>query len=100
MFESTSKVLLLDYFRVPYTLRAEPRNQCCSVADSTLVVERLVASTSGRAVLWPKLAEDERDRGQWSIGGSTFFGQVLPDDVTREWLHVQSPSWSPRLPIR
>ena len=99
MFDSTSTVLLLDYFRVPYTLRAESFDYDSSLPDGVQAVERLSAAAAGRALFWPKFEHDGQDRGQWRLGGKTLFGRLLLDELNSPWLSALGSEWNPALPI-
>jgi hypothetical protein len=101
VFEASSSVLLLDYFRVPYTLRAVLRDRLGSSRPPGVAsFERLARSDEGGGVLlWPKF-ESDGPRGPWQLGDLTLFGQVVRDDETEPWLRGRASGWEPILRIR
>jgi hypothetical protein len=93
VFEATAPVLLLDYFRIPYTLGTAPPGLPAG-AEAVRCGSRALAwaSTAG-------LAEAGLPARESRLGGIPVFGAVLPDALAADWLIEAGGEWRPQIPL-
>jgi hypothetical protein len=87
MFESTSRFLLFDYFRVPYD-RIED-------ATATRDVATLARRGGGPTLSWPTRAAFAAGRhpGAYFMASIPVFGRVVDDGRMRDWTQRSGGSW-------
>lgn len=109
MIQASSRFLLFDYFRVPYTVKLDTREVFAALSahgsppSGGWICNGGNGSSSGLywvadSVLRARLA-GVAQLGAYSIGSVRLFGHVLPDRFARGWFRESNLDWEPAEPV-